>query len=86
MDIAIAKADSEGFKAPGLPAPSSDNPISDKSLPTPGRSPAPHKSKTAAKVAPTFSYREPVWTSVCEEESYKLEVLKSGKIIGKTEL
>ena len=65
--------ESGGFKAPELPSGSKTN--SDKSTPTP----TPPKARTA----PTFSYREPVWTSVCEEESYKLEVLKSGKIIGK---
>jgi hypothetical protein len=64
-----------------LPDPSSDKSSSDKSTPIAN----PPKARTADKVAPSFSYREPVWTSVCEEESYKLEVLKSGKIIGKIE-
>jgi len=78
-DIPNSKPKAEGFKTPGLPGPSSDNPSSDKCTPPP-------KSRSAAKLAPIFSYREPVWTSVCEEESYKLEVLKSGKIIGRYEL
>jgi len=32
--------------------------------------------------APTLSYRPPAWSGPCPDDSYKLEVLKGGKIIG----
>ena len=32
--------------------------------------------------APKFGYRPPAWSGECTDESYKLEVLKGGKIIG----
>ena len=40
---------------------------------------------TASKPAvdpPKFGYRPPAWSGECTDESYKLEVLKGGKIIG----
>lgn len=67
-----AAQEPSGFKAPALPQSSPNKP-----------DPVPPKKIPSSKTAPSFSYREPVWTSICEEESYKLEVLKNGKIIGK---
>ena len=70
----ITEKPEDAFKVPEFAVPKTEEKVTPKST---GEIP-----KKNSIPAPAFAYREPQWTGICEDESYKLEVLKGGKIIG----
>lgn len=93
VETSALKAPEPAFKAPAFKPPSAPK-VQEKPKEVPSCNPSgklpsdvykqqqqPAASKPPID-APKFAYRPPAWSGECTDDSYKLEVLKGGKIIG----